>query len=130
MLVMRMKWTLMTLEEAYALVQRNARAWENADLDAIPTDFAEDGVFVSPGGRWQGKTAIRAAAEGFFATTRDVHVDITRVLVMGDQGAAEWTWSETRIATGTRHSADDAIVFELRDGKISYWREYFDTAGF
>jgi len=23
---------------------------------------------------------------------------------------------------------DDAIVFVLREGKIVYWREYFDTA--
>lgn len=120
----------MTLEEATALVHATARAWEAADLDAICADFADDGWFISPGGRWQGPAAIREAAAGFFRGARDVKVVVTRVLVMGEQGAAEWTWSETRIASGTRHTADDGVIFALRDGKIIYWREYFDTAGF
>ena len=105
-------------DELRQLVERQARAWENADLDAITADFAEDGVLISPGGRWQGAAAIRAAAESFFTAARDVQVQVT----------AEWTWSETRLATGQRHSAEDAIIFTLRDGKIVYWREYFDTA--
>jgi uncharacterized protein (TIGR02246 family) len=117
----------LTLEAAWALVERQARAWEAADLDAIPADFAEEGVFISPGGRWQGPSAIREASAGFFAVAHQVRVRVTRVMVMGDQGAAEWRWTETRRATNTQHSADDAVIFELRDGKIIYWREYFDT---
>lgn len=120
----------MTFEEAAALVHAVARAWEDADLDAICADFAEDGVFISPGGRWVGPAAIREAATSFYRVARDVKVVVTRVLVMGEQGAAEWTWSETRIASGERHTADDGVIFELRDGKIAYWREYFDTANF
>lgn len=114
--------------ELRQLVERQARAWESADLDAIAAAFAEDGVLISPGGRWQGAAAIRAAAQAFFAAARDVRVQVTRAFGAGDLGAAEWTWSETRIATGQRHSAEDAIIFVLRDGKIVYWREYFDTA--
>jgi uncharacterized protein (TIGR02246 family) len=120
----------MTLEEARQLVQRVARAWEDADLDAISADFAEDGIFISPGGRWQGPAQIRQAAEAFYREACDVKVDVTRVLVMGDQGAAEWTWSETRKRDGSRHAADDGVIFELREGRIIYWREYFDTANF
>jgi limonene-1,2-epoxide hydrolase len=36
----------MTLDEARILVERQARAWEAADLDAIGADFAEDGKIV------------------------------------------------------------------------------------
>ncbi len=114
--------------ELQALVERQARAWEAADLDAITADFAEDGWLISPGGRWQGPAAIRAAAEAFFTAAADIRVQVTRVFGVGDLGAAEWTWSEMRLATGRRHSAEDAIIFALRDGKIVYWREYFDTA--
>jgi uncharacterized protein (TIGR02246 family) len=120
----------LTLDKATEPVQRVARAWEDADLDAICADFADDGIFISPGGRWVGCAAIRESAAGFYRGARDVKVMITRVLVMGEQGAAEWTWSETRILSGTRHTADDGVIFELRDGKVVYWREYFDTAGF
>jgi uncharacterized protein (TIGR02246 family) len=118
----------MTIEQAQALVERQARAWEQADVAAIVADFAPDGVFIAPGGRWQGHGAIRSAAAAFFAVATDVKIVVTRVLLDGDQGAVEWTWSETRRADGHRHSVDDAIIFTLCDDKIHYWREYFDTA--
>ena len=51
-----------------------------------------------------------------------------RVLLEGDQGAAEWTWSETDRADGGRHTVEDAIIFELREDKLVSRREYFDTA--
>ncbi|MDQ3250156.1 MAG: nuclear transport factor 2 family protein [Chloroflexota bacterium] len=120
----------MTYEQAYALVERQARAWEAADVEAAVADFAPDAHFISPGGRWQGPDAIRGAVEAFFGGAGEVKVQITRVLVDGEQGAAEWTWSEVRYADGQRHTAEDAIVFAVREGKIVYWREYFDTANF
>ena len=119
----------MTIDDARALVERQARAWERADLAAIVADFAPDGVLVSPGGRWQGHEALRAAAASFFTGATDVRVVVSRVLLDGDAGAVEWTWSETRRADGLRHSVEDAIIFTLRNGQIVYWREYFDTAG-
>ncbi len=119
----------MNTEEAWLLVKRQAQAWEQADLTAIIADFAPRGVFMSPGGRWQGPDAIRSAAVTFFETAHQVTIDIIRVIINGNTGAVEWHWSETRLATGTCHAADDAIVFVVgEDGKIVYWREYFDTA--
>ena len=117
----------MNSEEARALVERQARAWERADLAAIMADFAPDGSLISPGGRWQGYDALRGAAESVFEAVT-VQVVVTRVLLEGDQGAAEWTWTETSRADGSRHTLEDGIIFELRDDKIIYWREYFDTA--
>ena len=118
-------------QQARALVERQARAWEAQDIEAVLADFTSDGVLSSPGGRWQGHNAIRQAARLFFARVSDVQVRVTHVLLDGGgtQGAAEWTWSETR-ADGSRHIAEDAIIFELRHGKILSWREYFDTASF
>ena len=120
----------MNKAQLYELVQRQARAWEQADTTAILADFAPDGLFISPGGRWQGHEAIRGAVESFFASATDVQCQVTRVLLdseQGDQGAAEWTWSETNRKTGKRHTTEDAIIFVLRGDKIVYWREYIDT---
>jgi uncharacterized protein (TIGR02246 family) len=111
------------------LVERAARAWEREDLDAIVAPFAPDGLFISPGGRWQGHAAIRAAAQAFFAVTGDVQVTLGRVVASGTVGAAEWTWSERDRASGVRRTFEDALVFEVRDGLLVYWREYFDPAG-
>ena len=117
----------MNRQEAEALIKRQARAWEHADSDAVVADFAPDGILISPSGRWQGHDSLRNGIESFFAEARDIQVAVTRVLIDGDQGAVEWTWSETRLSTGRRHSADDAIIFTVRDGKITYWREYIDA---
>ena len=120
----------MNSEEARALVERQARAWERADSAAIVADFAPDGALISPRGRWQGHHALRRAAESVFAAVTDVQVVVTRVLLEGDEGAAEWTWSETTRADGSRHTVEDAIIVGLRADKLVFWREYFDTAAF
>jgi uncharacterized protein (TIGR02246 family) len=120
----------MNSTEARALVERQARAWVRGDLAAIVADFAPDGMLISPGGSWQGHDALRQAAESFFAAAIDVQVVVTRVLLDGDVGAAEWTWSETSRTDGRRYTIKDAIIFELRDDQIVSWREYFDTAAF
>ena len=81
----------MNNEEARALVERQARAWNRADPAAIVADFAPDGVLISPRGRWRGHDALRRAVESVFAAVSDVQVVVTRVLLEADQGAAEWT---------------------------------------
>ena len=116
----------MTHEEVQRLLLRRIRAWRDEDLDAIMADYADDIVHVSPYGRRVGVAAMRAADERYLAEYTGFEVQLNRLVVEGDQGALEWTWTETRRADGLRRSADDAIVFVLRDGKIAYWREYFD----
>ena len=108
------------------LVERQANAWETADSDKIIADFANDGLFVVPGSQCRGKEEIKAAAESYFAEFADTKVTIKRIIVKGDEGAIEWTWSEKNKQTGKRSQAEDAIIFELEDGKIKYWREYLD----
>jgi uncharacterized protein (TIGR02246 family) len=119
---------MMRIEEVRSLIERQARAWERADAAAIVADFTPDGVLISPTGRWQGHQALRAAAEAAFAEVTDISITVTRVLLDGDQGAVEWTWSETNRHDGYRSTVEDGIIFELQDGKIVLWREYFDTA--
>jgi uncharacterized protein (TIGR02246 family) len=118
----------MTHEEVRAFLLRRIRAWQAEDLDAIMADYAPDVVHITPGGRRVGPAALREGNARYLAEYTDFAVTLTRLLVDGDQGALEWTWAETRRADGRRRAVDDAIVFVLRDGKIAYWREYFDTA--
>lgn len=119
----------MTPEEIRQLVERQARAWEMGDADSIAADFAPDGALISPGGRWQGPNELHRAVAATFEAVEDVNIEVTRVLLDGEQGAVEWTWSEKRKGDGRWYTMEDGIIFELENGKISYWREYFDPAG-
>jgi uncharacterized protein (TIGR02246 family) len=113
-------------KEIQQLVERQGLAWENADSEAIIADFAENGVFIAPGTTIKGKKDIKKAAEDYFKQFTDTKVKITRVFSDGKEGAVEWTWSDKNKKTGEKSLIDDAIIFELKDGKIVYWREYFD----
>ena len=120
----------MKIEEARVLVERQPGPGSKPTSTPPWPTLPPMDLFISPGGRWRGPAEIRTAVQAFFESAGEVKVEITRVLVDGDQGAAEWTWTETRLPSGSRHTAEDSIIFEVRDGKIVYWREYFDTANF
>jgi uncharacterized protein (TIGR02246 family) len=120
----------LTREELRAFLVRRADAWRARDLEAIMADYAPDIDYIFPAGRYHGTAELRQNNQRYLEAYTDIDVQLTRLIVDGEQGALEWTWSETRVSDGLRRSVDDAIVFVIRDRKIVYWREYFDTAAF
>lgn len=108
------------------LIERQANAWETANPEEIISDFSEDALFIAPGSTLKGKPAIKEAAESYFAKFTDTKIIIKRLIVNGNSGAIEWSWSETRKETGEISQAEDAIIFEIEGEKIKYWREYID----
>jgi uncharacterized protein (TIGR02246 family) len=108
------------------IIERQANAWETGNSEKIIADFAENCLFVVPGSSFSSKQQIKEAAESYFAEFTDTKVTIKRIVLSGDEGAVEWTWSETNKKTGKQSQAEDAIIFELEKGKIKYWREYID----
>ena len=110
----------------HEVVIRQAEAWEDSDAEAIIADFAENASFIVPGSTFSGKEAIKTAAKDYFAQFHQTKVEIIRVIAEGDRGAVEWTWQDENKTTKEKSYAEDAIILELRDGKIIYWREYID----
>lgn len=108
------------------IVERQANAWETADSDKIIADFAEDSLFIVPGSTLKGHQEIKEAAESYFAEFTETQVTIKRIIANGNEVAVEWSWSEKNKKTGETSKANDAIIFELKNGKIKYWREYID----
>jgi uncharacterized protein (TIGR02246 family) len=104
-------------------------AWIDRDADALAQLFAEDGILIVPGQRWQGRDRIRSEIAKFARDYTDVNITIHRIIIDRDRAAVEWHYEDTETATGKRNRSDDAIVLEVQNGLISYWREYFDTGG-
>ncbi|MGB7443003.1 MAG: nuclear transport factor 2 family protein [Coleofasciculaceae cyanobacterium] len=108
------------------LVERQANAWENGNSEKIIADFTEDSLFIVPGTILRGKSQIQQAAEDYFAKFTDTKIKIKRIIFQGATGVIEWDWIEKNQENGEISHAEDAIVFELEEGKIKYWREYID----
>lgn len=116
------------------LVRAFAAAWDARDLDAICAALSDDVVYVNVG---MSEVAGLAAVRDFLAP-----------FVLGAERIA-WTIhhdAETPDGVVLNERTDDFVlkpegggrtitigvmgVFEVRDGKIARWRDYFDVATF
>ncbi|HWA61852.1 MAG TPA: limonene-1,2-epoxide hydrolase family protein [Caulobacteraceae bacterium] len=110
------------------VVRRFMADMERLDYDRALTLVADDCDYVNPPpiGAVRGGVAVRAVLEPFFAPTLANEFKVLREAAAGpvvflerlDRHQLADRWVELPV-TG---------VFEVRDGKIVYWRDYFDAA--
>jgi len=108
-------------------VRQFLKAMEALDYDAGLKLVADDCAYTNPPplGTVHGPAGIRAVLEPFFAPTLENDFQILREASDGpvvflerlDRHRLADKWVELPV-TG---------VFEVRDGKITYWRDYFDA---
>ncbi len=110
-----------------AVIKQARDAWVDRDADALAQLFTPDGELVVPGQRWQGQARIRQEVTLFAQQYSEVKINIRRIILADDQAAVEWHYEDTETATGLHNRADDAIIVDFKEGRISRWREYFDT---
>jgi uncharacterized protein (TIGR02246 family) len=109
------------------VILQAATAWIQGDGEAFASLFIPEGELIVPGNRWIGTAAIRQVTTDFAAAYTGVKIEIRRIIVNGEQAVVEWHWQEVERSTGKEGTADDTIVIDFQDGKISRWREYIDT---
>jgi len=118
----------MTATDPLALVQAFLKAMEPLDYDTALQWVAQDCEYTNPPplGTVHGPLGIRAVLEPFFAPTLENEFRVLRSAVNGavvmlerlDRHRLADKWVELPV-TG---------VFEVHDGLIRYWRDYFDVA--
>jgi uncharacterized protein (TIGR02246 family) len=117
----------MTPEQVRKMIEQMAEAMMRQDDDAVVSFFADEAVMIAPAGRFTGKQAIYDAGHSFNQAYTGIVIKVKEVICCGNKGVIEWSFAETRKSDGYTHVMEDAIVFHLRDdGKVIYWREYFD----
>ena len=117
----------MTPEDMRAAVLSQIHAWETGDPDLLASGFTPDGAIVVSGKRIQGHAALRATVARFASRHRDVKVSLRRMVCGADCAAVEYRWEDTKIETGQRYIADDAVWVDFAGGLIARWREYWDN---
>jgi limonene-1,2-epoxide hydrolase len=114
--------------EPVATVKAFLKAMEPLDYDTALQYIAETCEYTNPPpiGTVHGPVGVRAVLEPFFAPTKENEFRVLRELASGpvvmlerlDRHRLEDKWVELPV-TG---------VFEVQEGRITYWRDYFDAA--
>jgi len=110
------------------IVRQFMTAMERGDYDAAMPLVAADCAYINPPplGEVRGPAGVRGVLEPFFAPTLENEFKVLREASIGsvvfqerlDRHRLADKWVELPV-TG---------VWEVRDGQITYWRDYFDAA--
>jgi limonene-1,2-epoxide hydrolase len=111
---------------AEQIVRAFLGAWPRRDVDQLMSYFAPDAVYHNiPVAPLVGTAAIRGAFQGFYdMMTEGIELDVLHVVGNGDVVMAEridrFRWD------GKRLDLPVCGVFEVRNGKIVKFRDYFN----
>ena len=108
-----------------ALVHDHARAWMTGDTALVRGILHEEARLAYPRRRVDRETWIHELA-AFHRQNVDTRIYVHRVVVDGDTFAVEWQFATTDRQSGERTAVGDAIIGEVRDGRIVLWKEYLD----
>lgn len=102
-------------------------AWSRLDAKELAGYFAEDGVYHNmPTGPVTGRDDVERMIAGFIASWTETQWDVIHLLSAGDVVIAERL---DRTKAGDKGvDLPCTGVFEMKDGKIQVWRDYFDLA--
>lgn len=93
--------------------QHHATALGAGDLDQIVADYADDAVFITPGGVQRGKDGIRAGFTRLLADVPNATWDLKTQVYEGDVLFLEWAAD-----AGATFVGDGVDTFVFRDGLI------------
>ena len=111
--------------ENETIIRRFIEAWSRLDPEELAGYFAEDGVYHNmPTGPVAGRDNVKQMIAGFTATWTETQWDVLHLLSAGNVVVAERL---DRTKAGEKAvDLPCTGVFEMSDGKIKVWRDYFD----
>ncbi len=119
----------MTDEQPIETVRRFCAAWGTQELDAIIAFFTDDAVYHNiPMEPVVGPDQIKATIEGFSGGVESIELRLDAIAADGGTVLTErmdiFTFANGRIDLPVMGT------FEIVDGKIAAWRDYFDLGMF
>ncbi len=116
-----------------AFMRQAFAAWNSHDPDKVVAFYTEDVVYedVAYGAVNHGTAELRRFAAGFFEAVPDLNLEVISTSAHNGHGAVEWVLSGTDkglYKTGKRFSVRGASVFEMRGGKCSANKDFYDFA--
>ncbi|NQU07724.1 MAG: nuclear transport factor 2 family protein [Candidatus Abyssubacteria bacterium] len=123
----------MTESQATTLAERFRAAVNRFEADQPETleFFTDDIVYSEPRfPAFRGKEALKGYLQQLMGKHKALQAswEYTNVVVQGDQAAVEWMVRSGVDFGGKKLEIPGASFFKVRDGKICYYCEYYDTA--
>jgi limonene-1,2-epoxide hydrolase len=111
------------------LVRRFCGAWGAGDISAVLAFFAPDATYHNiPLDPVAGVDAIRATIEGFSAGVDKIEFRVHHLIADGDIVMTERT--DVFVTSAKTVELPVMGIFEVADGAITAWRDYFDLQQF
>lgn len=115
------------MTDAKRVVVDFCKAWESRDQQRILDFFTEDGIYHNmPMAPATGKDAIKGLLAMILTPAKSLTIEIRHIVAEGDVVMTERV--DTFLLGDKTVALDVMGTFELRDGKIAAWRDYFDLA--
>jgi len=100
-------------------------AWSNLDSDELVGYFSEDGIYYNmPTQPVQGKEQLKQFIGSFISNWTKTNWDTLNIIGKGDVVIAE-RLDRTEVGD-IKVDLPCCGVFEMEEGKIKVWRDYFD----
>lgn len=116
------------LNSADGVVTEFCGKWADPDPAHLAGYFTEDGIYHNmPMPAVQGRAAIEQFISEFTAMCHGIDFVVHRQVSDGNVVFNERT-DIMRLVNGNRVELPVVGVFEIRDGRIAAWRDYFDMA--
>ena len=119
-----------TRTQSETLIHTYAAAWSSDDAEKVGA-LLHNGVHLCPPWTYrEGKTAVKAIVHYHFENFEDTQMTPHRIIYDVSQpcfGVCQQTFACTNPKTGLRGADSDYAFFEICEGKLRYWRNYFDT---
>jgi limonene-1,2-epoxide hydrolase len=107
------------------VVEQFCAAFAARDVDTVASLLADDVVYHNVGMEpANGKDASLAMIQGFIDMSESMTFDVHRIAANGDSVLTERT--DTFTINGAKAPIPVMGAFDLRDGLIVAWRDYFD----
>ena len=115
-----------TVSDPETVVREFCAAWPERSIDKLLTFFTDDALYHNmPMEPVTGKDGIREVMN-LFVPAEDLEAEIVHLAVRGNLVFTERV--DRMTVGGKKVVLPCAGIFEIRDGKIAAWRDYFDLA--
>jgi len=116
-----------TMSENEKIIREFIASWSRLDADELASYFTEDGTYHNiPSSAVQGRGNIQQFISSFIRPWESTDWEIVSLLAEGDIVMVERL--DKTVVAGSAVNLPCFGYFELEDGKIKMWRDYFDLS--